>query len=312
LKAHGHTRAQVATVLAIDVSTVRVYFDLYLEEGIAALKRLNYHGKRNALQEREKDILAALEAKPPATVKEAQDTIKTATDLCRSWTRVKEFLRRNKVRRRKVKALPDKANVDAQEAFKTGTLEPLVEAAQQSRIHLFFVDASHFVLMPFLGYLYSRTVRFLKSSSGRKRFSVLGALHVVTQELVVFSDHAYINATSVCALFQKLHDQFQDLPLVLVLDNARYQKCALVLEKARQLNILLVYLPPYSPNLNLIERLWKFVKKEVLYSTYYDQYDKFCGAICDCLSETHTTHREALRTLLNPKFQTFERVCFQR
>ena len=165
LKAHGHTRAQVATVLAIDVSTVRAYFDLFLEEGIAALKRLNYHGKRNALQEREKDILAALEAKPPATVKEAQDTIKTATDLCRSWTRVKEFLRRNKVRRRKVKALPDKANVDAQEAFKTSTLEPLVEEAQQSKIHLFFVDASHFVLRPFLGYLYSRTVRFLKSSS---------------------------------------------------------------------------------------------------------------------------------------------------
>jgi len=135
LKAHGHTRTQVATVLAIDVSTVRVYFDLFLEEGIAALKRLNYHGKRNALQEREEDILAALEAKPPATVKEAQDTIKTATGLHRSWTPVKEFLRRNKVRRRKMKAVPDKGKGDAQEAFKTGTLEPLVEEAQRGRIH---------------------------------------------------------------------------------------------------------------------------------------------------------------------------------
>src|SRR3990172_10309388 len=206
LKAHGHTRAQVATILAINVSSVRVYFDLFLEEGIAALKRLNYHGKRNALQEREEDILAALEAKPPATVKEAQDTIKTTTGLHRSWTRVKEFLRRNKVRRRKVKAIPAQANVDAQQAFKTSTFEPLVEEAQRGRIHLFFVDASHFVLRPFFGYLYSPTVRLLKSSSGRKRFSVLGALHVVTQELVVLSDHAYINATSVCALLQKLHD----------------------------------------------------------------------------------------------------------
>jgi len=99
---------------------------------------------------------------------------------------------------------------------------------------------------------------------------------------------------------------------VLVLDDARYQKCALVRERAQQLNIQLVYLPPYSPNPNLIERLWKFVKKEVPYNTYYDRYDKFWKAICDCLSKTHTTHREALRTLLNPKFQTFERVCFQR
>jgi transposase len=210
-----------------------------------------------------------------------------------------------------VKQIPDRANGDQQEAYKTETLEPLVEQAQRQEIELFFVDAAHFVLLPFLGYLYSLTVRFLRSTSGRRRFSVLGALNAVTHELVSITDHAYINADSVCALLEKLRETCCARPIVLVMDNVRYQKCARVLETALRLNIRLEFLPPYSPNLNLIERLWKFVKKEVLYNKFYSDYAQFTTAIMKCLNETHTTHREALKTLLTPRFQTFERWCFQ-
>jgi len=100
------------------------------------------------------------------------------------------------------------------------------------------------VLLPFLGYLYSLSVRYIKAASGRQRFSVLGALNAVTKELVMITEHAYINATSVCALLEKLHEQFYDLPIVLIMDNARYQRCQLVLEKAKSLNIQIIFLPP--------------------------------------------------------------------
>jgi transposase len=209
-----------------------------------------------------------------------------------------------------VKQIPAKAEIQAQETFKTQTLEPLVEQAQQHQLHLFFVDAAHFVLLPFLGYLYSLTVRYVKSASGRKRFNVLGALNAISHELITISNHSYINALSVCELLEKLHQLYPDLPIVLVMDNARYQKCQLVLEKAQHLNIQIIFLPPYSPNLNLIERLWKFVKKEVLYNEYYQEYNKFCTAISDCLDQTHTSHKAALETLLTLKFQTFENVTF--
>ena len=75
-----------------------------------------------------------------------------------------------------------------------------------------------------------------------------------------------------------------------------------------QLRLYHYLLPPYSPNLNLIERLWRFVKKEVLYNCYYDNYTKFCTAITDCLTQTQTTHRPALATLLTLKFQSFKNV----
>ena len=173
------------------------------------------------------------------------------------------------------------------------------------------MDAAHFVLLPFLGYLYSLTVRFMKTASGRQRFSVLGALHAITKELVTITEHAYINAASVCALLEKLRTQFQDLPLVLILDNARYQRCALVAAKAQELKITLVFLPPYSPNLNLIERLWKFVKQKTLYNQHYPKYELYYKAILNCLEQTHTTYQQELDTLLVAKFQSFQNVTIQ-
>ena len=210
------------------------------------------------------------------------------------------------MRRRKVKQIPAKADIEAQETFKTETLEPLVEQAQTGKIHLFFVDAAHFVMLPFLGYLYSLTVRYIKASSGRQRFSVLGALNAVTKEVLTITDHGYINAFSVCALLQKLHDLFLSLPIVIIMDNARYQRCALVEKTARTLGIQIVFLPPYSPNLNLIERLWKFVKKKALYNQYYAHYEQFHKAISNCLEQTGTTYKHDLDTLLVAKFQSFK------
>jgi transposase len=100
------------------------------------------------------------------------------------------------------------------------------------------------------------------------------------------------------------------VPVTLVLDNARYQKCAVVTALAAQLKVELLYLPGYSPNLNLIERLWKFVKKECLQSVYYPNYEAFTAAITDCLSKLPTKHKAAMDTLLTHDFQTFENVSF--
>ena len=135
---------------------------------------------------------------------------------------------------------------------------------------MFFVDAAHFVLGAYLGFLWCFERLFIKSGAGRKRFNVLGALNAVTHELITVTNDTYINAQSVCELLYKLAALGLNMPITLVLDNARYQKCALVMEVAQTLDIELLYLTTYSPNLNLIERLWKFVKKQCLYSWLTD------------------------------------------
>ncbi len=98
------------------------------------------------------------------------------------------------------------------------------------------------------------------------------------------------------------------MPITLIMDNARYQRCKYVLEIAARLNIEILFLPPYSPNLNLIERLWKFVRKECLYDKYYEHFSLFKHTISHCLSQTTTTHQSALRSLLTLSFQSFEKL----
>jgi transposase len=159
----------------------------------------------------------------------------------------------------------------------------------------------------FLGILWSFSRLFVKGSAGRKRFNVLGALNAITHELVMITNDSYITADTVCDLLRRIAELNLGLPITLVLDNARYQKCKVVTALASHLNIELLYLPAYSPNLNLIERLWKFVKKKVLYSKYYGNFSDFRSAITDCLNQTHTTHKKELDSLLTLNFQTFKK-----
>jgi len=206
--------------------------------------------------------------------------------------------------------IPAKADPDEQAAYVKETLDPRLAEAQAGKRAVFFVDAAHFVLAPFLGLLWSLRRIFLKAPAGRQRFNVLGALNAMTHELITVTNDTYITAESLCALLRKLAALNLKVPLTVFLDNARYQKCALVQAVAASLNIELCYLPAYSPNLNLIERVWKFVKKQTLYSKYYPDFASFKAAIETCLQVMPTTHRAALDSLLTLHFQTFEKAQF--
>jgi transposase len=146
----------------------------------------------------------------------------------------------------------------------------------------------------------------VRAPSGRQRFNVLGALNAVTHQLITVTNESYINSASVGELLEKIAGLGLTTPITVIMDNARYQRCHYVLEIAARLGIEILFLPPYSPNLNLIERLWKFVKKECLYGQYYENFQLFKGAITRCLSETSGCHKQALSTLLTHNFQTFQ------
>jgi transposase len=151
---------------------------------------------------------------------------------------------------------------------------------------------------------------FVRTPSGRKRLNVLGALDYVTKELISISNTEYINSETVCQLLHKLRDRYADLPITLVLDNARYQRCRLVQDLAKTLNIELMFLPSYSPNLNLIERLWKLVKHRTLNGKYYATFDEFSGAILTCLNNLNTTYKDDIQSLITRNFQLFDKRTF--
>ena len=160
----------------------------------------------------------------------------------------------------------------------------------------------------FLGWLWCFVRQHVRAASGRQRYNVLGALNAVTHGLVTEINATYINSLSVCALLRKVAARSVGVPITLVMDNARYQRCALVQTTAKDLGLELLFLQSYSPNRNLIERLWKFVKKEVLNSRHHQDFQKFQAAIDGCLADMPMKHKEKLATLLTHNFQTWENV----
>lgn len=206
--------------------------------------------------------------------------------------------------------IPARADSDKQAEYLEKEMMPRLEEAKAGKRHVFFVDAAHFVMAPFLGFLWSVARVFIKAPAGRQRFNVLGAVDAITHKIITVTNNTYINAESVCEMLKKIAACGYTSPVTLFLDNARYQKCSLVASTASDLNIELCYLPSYSPNLNLIERLWKFVRKQCLNSQYYDNFSDFRTAISDCLAEAHNTHKKDLRSLLSLRFQLFDKTNF--
>lgn len=210
--------------------------------------------------------------------------------------------------------LPPKKTVEeharTQAQFLEVTLEPALAESREGVAHLFFVDAAHFVMGSFLCCVWCLIRLMIRAGSGRKRYSVLGAWNAVTNALVTITTDATVNAETMCALLRKIDALGLKGPVRLVLDNARYQHCAMVKELAKSLKIDLLFLPSYSPNLNLIERLWKFVKKNVLYGRHYNTFAEFKAGIDGCLKKIPTEHRKELATLMTHKFQTFENISF--
>jgi len=198
--------------------------------------------------------------------------------------------------------------VKEQAAFREEKLGPVLEDAKAGKGHVFFADAAHCVYGSFLCCLWSFVRLYVRAASGRQRFNVLGAFNAVTRELVSVTNTTVVNALTMCELLGKIAERGLAGPVTVVLGNARYQKCALVQDLAKSLGITLLYLPSYSPNLNLIERLWRFIKREALYGRWHATFADFKGAIEGVIGNLGGKHKDKLASLMTLKFQVFDDV----
>jgi transposase len=315
LKSHGLNHDDIAAYADVSRRTVQRYLDQYLEGGLPRLRQCQWHQPQSELAAHQDSLEESFLKHPVRSAKQAQALIEQETGVRRGLSQVRHFLKdRLGLRWRKTGAIPvpPKKTVEEhareQAAFVQDKLEPRLEQARRGQRQVYFVDAAHFVFAPFLGCLWCAARLFVRAASGRKRYNVLGALDAVTHRLVRVTNFDYINAESVCALLRAVAAASVGLPITMVLDNARYQKCALVQALASSLGIELLYLPGYSPNLNLIERLWRFVRKQSLDSIYYEDFTRFTAAIDQCLGDLPTVHKGEMETLMTHEFQMFEDV----
>jgi len=202
--------------------------------------------------------------------------------------------------------VPSKLNPERQAAFLSDTLRPAIEKAKAGIMELFFMDASHFVMGGTPGRLWGKVRLWVKTSAGRKRYNVLGALNFVSKKIETIKNDSYITLTQVVDLLRMLATKYVGKSIAIVLDNARYQRCALVISTASELGIELIFLPTYSPNLNLIERVWKFVKSNVLNAVYIQTFEEYCARISNFVDTIETDNSEKMKALVTEKFQLFD------
>ena len=301
----GIDKEKMSQVIGVSVRQVYNYVQDASSHREDVYKESRYRPK-SMLGEYEQEIKNELASRPPATAKEAAVRIQGLTGLKRSPTQVRTFMRKHGFKPLKTVQIPAKANPEEQKCFLSDELEPCIEKAQKNEQVLLFMDAAHFVWQVYLGVLWCLARIFVPAASGRQRINVLGALNPITKELIKIVNRTYITSTTVCELLSVIKKKYKDRIITIVLDNARYQKCKLVTQTAASLNIELLFLPSYSPNLNLIERLWRFVKKECLYSKYYETSNDFEAAIMNCLEHVDTDKKERLDTLITFNFQLFD------
>lgn len=195
--------------------------------------------------------------------------------------------------------------MELQEAW-IAKIECLAERAREGEIILFFADPTHPTHNSENGKKWQlkggkHTIAVL-SNSGRKRLTILGGLNALTLRPTMLLTEDNCDTLMTEAFLEQLREEYPDrrIPLVIILDNAKYNHGAE--KRAKELNILLVFLPPYAPNLNLIERLWKFYKKEVKQNRYHKTFQEFFDATVSFFQHIEQ-HQPQLQSLLSLKFE---------
>lgn len=302
----GATSAFISRCMKFAPNTVSAYMKLYLNGGIGELIENRYYRPSSSIEPFIKCIECSFKITPVQNAKDAVMRIEKITGIKLSESQVRRIMKKMGMSLKKCSSIPAKADPQLQFDFYREEMKPRLEEASRGERKVFFVDAAHFVLGAFLGMVWCFARPFIKTSPGRQRYNVLGAVDSHTKEIISIKNTGYINALTVCELIQKIRNKYDEESITLILDNARYQRCKVVMKKAAEINIELLFLPSYSPNLNLIERLWKLVKKRCLANRYHENFDKFKYAIDDCLDKLSHEDKNELDSLLTLNFQFFK------
>jgi transposase len=301
----GASHGFIARCLRISAGTLTSYLKKYRDGGLGSVLECRYYRPSSALEPFMACLKCSFLAKPAAGAKEAVARIEKLTGIRLSESQVRRVMAKMGMSRKKCMNLPAKADPQLQFEFYTQELKPRLQQAANGERKVFFVDAVHFVLGSFLGLVWCFARPLVRTSPGRQRYSVLGAIESHSKELISVRTRGNVNSETVCELLEKNCEAHPTEEITLVMDNARYQHNNMVKAVAKAVGIELLFLPAYSPNLNLIERLWKLTKKRCLTNRYYENFDKFVEGIDRCLDSFATTLHDEVSSLLTLNFQFF-------
>jgi transposase len=297
----------IAHILDKDVRTILSYFQHYKDGGIDGLLQDNYNGSESKLTaEQEKELADHLRNILYTSSNDIIHYVEVTFKVTYSKTGIKHLLKRLNFTYHKPKQVPGKADTVKQKSW-LRYFRWLRKIKSETAIFL-FGDACHPQGngKPSSGWIYKGEEKQLKSNSGRQHLNVNGVIDIDTMDITVTMPPT-VNAQAMIELGKKLLKKYPEMEKTIywIVDNAKYHRAKIFKEwlKAHP-RIKMLFLPSYSPNLNLIERLWRFFNEKVRNNAYFEKFADFVQK-AKSFFRCRTKYKEELRTRLAENFQIF-------
>lgn len=307
------------------IKAVLLYDEGWLIEAIAKVLRKNsrtidrhlneYHnfnklhcdnkGSESVLdEEKTLDLIEHITDNPPSQVSEIVNYVKTTWNITLTLSGMTKWLHRQGISYKKPKNLPYKADEAVQADF-IQSYETLKASAGEDQ-PILFMDAVHPTQNTKIAYRWLRKGcdQWVKTTGSRTRINLIGCIQLGHLSDTLTHQYKTINAESIVDFLQRIHNAYKEKSLIhLILDCAGYHKTSAVKEKAKELKIVLHFLPPYSPNLNPIERLWKVMNEKARNNVFFKNPKEFKDGISQFFNVTLPEIGTTLNSRINDKFQ---------
>lgn len=277
----GWTYQEIANALLLSDEAVRLHIHEYEESRKLKPENGGSESKLNAQQMEQ--LLQHLQEHTYLFVKDIVAYVKATFEVTYTVPGMRAWLHQHDFSYKKPAVVPGKANLEAQKRWIEEYNE--LKARLLADEAICFVDGVHPThnTKPAYGWIKKGERKEIPTNSGRQRLNLSGAIDIITKKVVVHQD-VTLNAHSTITFFRKIEKAYPEAKTIHVFcDNARYIKNKEVIEYISSSKIKLYFLPPYSPNLNPIERLWKLMNEEILYNKYYENFTSFKEVVLDFL-----------------------------
>lgn len=301
----------IALSVGKSIRTIEDWYKIYLTKGPDALNFFQYKPKQCYLNDDQiTELIAWVKKENPSDTKVICHYIKEHFGVTYCRSAVEKLLKKHGLKRLRPKLVP--GNPPSEEKQKE-FVQQYYELREFSDMGLtiLFCDAMHLVhqTVPSLCWGDPKAPPVYKTNSGRQRINILGAYDPVTHNLVHHTGEANCDAEQAIVFFEKILKTYRKSDIIMpILDNAPYFHAKEVSEWLKNHpKIVCNFLPAYAPNLNLIERLWRFVKNKLVKNTYFEKYKTFRCNVFRLLNNL-SDHKDELLSLMTENFEIISYV----
>jgi transposase len=301
---------EISEALLLDDETIRRHIKDYRDN--QKLKNNTGGSECKLSRELSAELVRYLEKTTYTKVEPICSHVKEKYGINYTISGMTKWLHNNGFSYKKPKKTPAKADSKAQEKFKE--FYQKLKAKTPDNEPFLFTDATHptMATLTSYGWIKKGTDKLIPTTASRTRLNLVGSINLKNMEIIVES-YKTINSDSIVQFFNEIKKKYPKAPRIhIILDQGSYHKSKQTIDAANQYDIILHFLPTYSPNLNPIERLWKVMNEFSRNNCFFSNPKEFRDSIFKFFNQIWPTIRLSMKSRINDNFQSVINPLFSK